>query len=82
MLWSTGSAPSGYLLCDGSAVSRTTYNTLYSTIGTTYGAGDGSTTFNVPSLGGRIPIGIQTAQSKGNPTITIASPGVITLTAH
>lgn len=82
LLWSTGSAPSGYLLCDGSAVSRTTYNTLYSTIGTTYGAGDGSTTFNVPSLGGRIPIGIQTAQSKGNPTITIASPGVITLTAH
>lgn len=81
-LWSTASAPAWYLLCNGSAVSRTTYATLFLVLGTTYGAGDGSTTFNVPSLGGRIPIGIQTAQSKGNPTITIASPGVITLTAH
>jgi hypothetical protein len=42
-------APTGYLLCDGAAVSRTTYAALYSVIGTTYGAGDGSTTFNVPN---------------------------------
>ena len=41
------SAPSGYLLCDASAVSRTTYAELFAVIGTTYGAGDGSTTFNV-----------------------------------
>jgi microcystin-dependent protein len=42
------SAPSGYLPCDGSAVSRTTYTTLFGVIGTTWGSGDGSTTFNVP----------------------------------
>ena len=40
--------PAGYLLCDGAAVSRTMYSDLFSVIGTTYGAGDGSTTFNVP----------------------------------
>jgi hypothetical protein len=43
-----GDIPSGYLLCDGSAVSRTMFPDLFSAIGTTYGAGDGSTTFNVP----------------------------------
>ena len=45
-----GELPSGYLLCDGSAVSRTMYPDLFACIGTTYGAGDGSTTFNVPDL--------------------------------
>lgn len=40
--------PDGYLLCSGQAVSRTTYNKLYSVIGTAYGSGDGSTTFNLP----------------------------------
>ncbi|HTV38598.1 MAG TPA: phage tail protein, partial [Xanthobacteraceae bacterium] len=44
----TGVPPTGWLNCDGSAVSRTTYATLFGAIGTTYGAGDGSTTFNVP----------------------------------
>ncbi len=43
-----GDIPAGYLLCDGSAVSRTMFPDLFATIGTTYGAGDGSTTFNVP----------------------------------
>jgi microcystin-dependent protein len=47
-------APTGYLLCDGAAVSRTTYSALYSIIGTTYGVGDGSTTFNVPSLSANV----------------------------
>lgn len=42
------SAPTGYLLCNGSAVSRTTYSTLFTAIGTTFGIGDGSTTFNIP----------------------------------
>lgn len=41
--------PTGYLLCDGSAVSRTTYANLFAAIGTTYGSGDGSTTFNIPN---------------------------------
>src|SRR6185503_20590605 len=47
-------APSGWLNCDGSAVSRTTYANLFAAIGTTFGAGDGSTTFNVPDLRGRV----------------------------
>lgn len=51
------SVPSGWLLCDGSAVSRTTYATLFAAIGTTFGAGDGSTTFNLPKIPGRTLIG-------------------------
>lgn len=48
----TTTAPSGYLKCNGAAVSRTTYADLFTIIGTTWGAGDGSTTFNVPDLRG------------------------------
>lgn len=51
-------APDGYLLCDGSAVSRTTYADLFNEIGVTYGAGDGSTTFNLPNLKGKVPVGL------------------------
>ena len=47
-----GSPPTGYIKADGAAVNRTTYAALFSAIGTTYGAGDGSTTFNVPDLRG------------------------------
>jgi len=49
--------PSNWLMCDGSQVSRTTYAALFGVISTVYGAGDGTTTFNVPDLKGRIPIG-------------------------
>lgn len=49
------SAPSGWHLCDGSAVSRTTYAALFSAIGTTYGVGDGSTTFNLPLIEQPLP---------------------------
>ena len=52
-----GSAPSGWLLCYGQAVSRTTYAALFSAIGTVYGGGDGSTTFNLPDLRGRVIAG-------------------------
>lgn len=51
------SAPSGYLLCYGQAVSRTTYAALFAAIGTTYGDGDGSTTFNIPDYRGRVGAG-------------------------
>ncbi|MGN7977446.1 DUF859 family phage minor structural protein [Microbacterium sp. 22195] len=57
-------APSGWLLCDGSAVSRTTYATLFAVIGTAYGAGNGSSTFNVPDLRGRIPVGRDSTQTE------------------
>jgi hypothetical protein len=52
LMFGMNSAPSGWLECDGSAVSRTTYATLFALIGTTHGTGDGSTTFNVPDLRG------------------------------
>jgi microcystin-dependent protein len=51
--FAANTAPAGYLECDGSAVSRTTYSALFTRIGTTYGTGDGSTTFNLPDLRGR-----------------------------
>jgi microcystin-dependent protein len=50
--------PSGFLWCDGAAVSRLTYANLFAAIGTTWGAGDGSTTFNVPDFRGRAPAGV------------------------
>jgi microcystin-dependent protein len=56
-IYGAAAAPSGWLLCDGSAVSRTTYSVLFGVIGTTYGAGDGSTTFNLPDLRGRVIAG-------------------------
>lgn len=52
------SAPTGWLLCAGQAVSRTTYAALFAAIGTTYGSGDGSTTFNLPDLRGRTVAGL------------------------
>ena len=56
-MFAGSTAPTGYLLCDGSAVSRTTYSKLFTAIGTTYGSGDGSTTFNVPNVKGKVPVG-------------------------
>jgi microcystin-dependent protein len=50
--------PAGWLWCAGQAVNRTTYSALFAAIGTTYGTGDGSQTFNVPDLRGRMPIGM------------------------
>lgn len=57
--------PSGWLLCNGQAVARTTYANLFSLIGTTYGAGDGSTTFNVPDLRGEFLRGAGTNSRSG-----------------
>lgn len=59
-------APENYLFCDGSAVSRTTYATLFGVIGTTFGAGDGSSTFNLPDLSGRVPLGVSQAHALGS----------------
>lgn len=55
-----GNIDPGFLACDGSAVSRTAYAALFAVIGTIWGAGDGATTFNVPDLRGRAPIGAGT----------------------
>jgi len=55
--WSSASVPSGFLECNGSAVSRSTYSALFAIIGTAYGIGDGSSTFNVPDLQDNVAIG-------------------------
>jgi len=59
-MWPTGTAPSGWLLCNGAAVSRATYAALFAVIGTTFGAGDTTTTFNLPDYRDRMPIGANT----------------------
>lgn len=71
--FASNSDPEGYLLCNGAAVSRTTYAALFGVVGTTYGAGDGSTTFNLPNLTDRFIQGSGTAgtvKEAGLPNIT------------
>jgi microcystin-dependent protein len=65
-------APTNFLICDGSAISRTTYSTLFAVLGTTYGPGDGSTTFNLPNLGGRMTMGVG---NSGLSTYTLGQTG-------
>jgi len=55
--WSDTTAPSGFVECNGAALSRATYSALFAIIGTTYGSGNGSTTFNVPDLKNDVPLG-------------------------
>jgi microcystin-dependent protein len=83
-MWPTTSAPSGYLLCNGSAVSRTTYAALYAVISTTFGTGDGSTTFNLPNYTNRMPYGTTIGSTGGSAdaalpshthTATVTDPG-------
>jgi len=57
VMYGGASAPSGWLLCDGSAVSRAGYASLFAIVGTTFGVGDGATTFNLPDLRQRFPLG-------------------------
>lgn len=72
-LWGAAAAPTGALLCQGQAVSRTTYAALFAIIGTTFGVGDNSTTFNVPNFQGVVPkgVGSQTinTRSKSGPVL-------------
>lgn len=55
--WPTATAPTGFLVCTGAAVSRTIYAALFAVIGTTFGAGDGTTTFNLPDFDNRFAVG-------------------------
>ena len=63
-MWATSTAPTGWLIADGSAISRSTYSDLWGVLGTSYGAGDGSTTFNLPNLKGRVPVGRDAGQTE------------------
>lgn len=74
-------APSGWLLCDGAAVSRATFAALFGVVGTNYGAGDGSTTFNVPNLKGRVPVGLDAGQTEFDTLAESGGEKAHTLTA-
>jgi microcystin-dependent protein len=69
-------APDGYLLCAGQAVSRATYADLFGAIGTTYGIGDGSTTFNLPDLRGRVAAGRDDMGGAAANRLTAAGSGI------
>lgn len=69
-------APAGYLLCDGSVASRTTYADLYAVVGTSFGPGDGSTTFGLPDLRGRVPAGLDTMGGTAAGRLTTTASGV------
>lgn len=75
VMYAGSSAPRGWLLCQGQAVSRTTYAKLFSVIGTTYGSGDGSTTFNVPDMRGRSPLGVGNGDATGHTNHTLGQKG-------
>ena len=77
--WSDSSAPTGFLECNGAAVSRTTYSALFAVISTTYGAGDGSSTFNVPDLQDNCCVGKSNNKSLGSSggANTVANSGNI-----
>ena len=72
--------PSGWLKCDGSAVSRTTYSDLFAVIGTSFGTGDGSTTFNLPDLQGRTIVG--SGSGSGLTSRTLAASGGAETDSH
>jgi microcystin-dependent protein len=74
------SAPTGFLLCDGSAVSRSTYADLFAAIATNFGVGDGSTTFNLPDLRGRVVAGKDDMGGSGANRLTTAGSAVDGLT--
>jgi microcystin-dependent protein len=69
-------SPAGWELCYGQAISRTTYAGLFTTIGTTYGSGDGSTTFNLPDLRGRVVAGEDDMGGTAASRLTAAGSGI------
>src|ERR1700746_593909 len=64
--YTSTTAPPTWMICDGSAISRATYPALFAICGTTFGAGDGSTTFNLPDLRGRVGVGAGQGASLSN----------------
>ena len=81
--WSNSTLPSGYLNCDGTAVSRSTYSALFAIIGTDYGAGNGSSTFNLPDLQDKVPVGVSGSKAVASTggAATVTPTGSITINA-
>jgi microcystin-dependent protein len=79
--WSSASVPTGFLECNGQTVSRSTYAALFAIVGTTYGAGDGSSTFGVPDLQDNVAVGKSNnkalASTGGANNVSITSTGNI-----
>jgi len=77
--WSSASVPTGFLECNGQAVSRSTYSALFAIIGTTYGAGDGASTFAVPDLQDNVAVGKSNnkslASTGGANTVAVVASG-------
>jgi len=69
--------PTGWLLCDGRTVSRASYAGLFAALGSTYGAGDGTTTFNLPDLRGRVPVGLDNMGGSSANRITASQADVL-----
>ena len=92
--WSSASIPSGFLQCDGSNVSRSTYSALFAVVGTVYGVGDGSTTFGLPDLQDRCVLsksnnkalastgGAETVTCSGNVSVTASAANATLSTAQ
>lgn len=78
----TGAVPAGFLLADGAAVSRADYSALFAEIGVTYGAGNGSTTFNLPNMEGRVPVGLDASQAEFTPLGKTGGAKTHTLTVN
>ena len=80
--WSSASVPTGFLECNGQAVSRSTYSALFAIVSTTYGAGDGASTFNVPDLQDNVAMGKSgtkaLASTGGANTVAVAPAGNVT----
>jgi microcystin-dependent protein len=83
VMFAGSTAPSGWLLCQGQAVSRTTYAGLFAVCGTTHGVGDSSTTFNLPDFRGRTPVGVGSSsyfnaigEKQGAKTVTLTKSQV------
>ena len=75
-------APAGFLVCNGGEISRTTYSALFAVIGTTYGSGDGSTTFNLPNLTDRFLQGSTTSGTVKNAGLPNISGGAYLTTTE
>jgi len=75
-------APPGWLICDGAAVSRTTFPELFAVIGVTWGAGDGSTTFTLPNLKGRVPVGMDDTVTEFNTFAKIGGSVAVVLSVN
>lgn len=75
--YAAAAAPTGWLLCYGQAVSRTTYAALFTAISTTFGVGDGSTTFNLPDMRGRVAAGVDNMGGSTAGRVTNAVSGFV-----